>query len=128
MKLVVTLLISLAAGAFSVKAEYSKKRVEEVLKVGNQCKQELSIPEEDNVIERALTRNDMRYMLCFYSKFNMLDANDNIVVDKVVNFMVEQYAEQVIRPVVTRCAKQGDPSVYDRLWKFYQCISTDKSW
>ncbi|XP_039438559.1 uncharacterized protein LOC120419790 [Culex pipiens pallens] len=128
MKLVVTLLISLAAGAFSVKAEYSKKRVEEVLNVGKQCKQELSIPEEDNVIERALTRNDMRYMLCFYSKFNMLDANDNIVVDKVVDFMVEQYAKQVIRPVVTRCAKQGDPSVYDRLWKFYQCISTDKSW
>ncbi|XP_038107362.1 uncharacterized protein LOC6033157 [Culex quinquefasciatus] len=126
MKLVVTLLICLAAGACS--AEYSKQRVEEVLKVAKQCKLELSLPEEDNVVERALTRNDMRYMLCFYSKFNMLDANDNIVVDKVVDFMVEQYAEKVIRPVVTRCAKQGDPSVYERLWKFYQCISTDKSW
>lgn len=57
----------------------------------------------------------------------MLDANDNIIVDKVVDFMVDRYDEQLVRPVLAKCAKQDDPFVYERLWKFYQCFFTEKS-
>ncbi|EDS33857.1 hypothetical protein CpipJ_CPIJ001869 [Culex quinquefasciatus] len=129
MKLIVALLVTFAVAC---SAEYSKKQIQEVLKLGKQCMQELSIPMNDNVIERIMynkepTRKDMRYLYCALGKFDMLDANDNIIVDKVVDFMVDRYDEQLVRPLLAKCAKQDDPFVYERLWKFYQCFFTEKS-
>ncbi|XP_038107360.1 uncharacterized protein LOC6033156 [Culex quinquefasciatus] len=129
MKLIAAFMILFAVAC---SAEYSKLWLHEVTREGKQCMQKLSISMADNVIERIMynrgpTRDDMKYLRCFYIKFGILDANDKFVVDRAVEFEMDRYEEQEVRPVVTRCVKQDDPSVYERLWQFYQCFNADTS-
>ncbi|XP_055599033.1 uncharacterized protein LOC129748433 [Uranotaenia lowii] len=112
-------------------AEVTKGQMKTILERAKICMTKLNIPFNDSIPERALynidvTEKDLPYIECILRQFGFFDENDNMVPDEVVDFLSQKYDRSKIKPLVEKCIKvQG--TLMERVWKYYQCFYTEKT-
>lgn len=102
-------------------ADYNRQEIKAVMKAGKQCMKELSIPNDDDVIERVCTievPNRPIWSLRFVPWLDLMDSEENILPESIVQFLADKYDTGNVRRLVTKCVKpMGD--VLERTWKCF---------
>ncbi|XP_073811838.1 general odorant-binding protein 19d-like [Musca autumnalis] len=119
-----------------VQAADKKEMAEKAKQLAEECVKETGIsPDETKLImaneskqidEKKFTDKMKCYMLCFYKKVGILDANNKHNLTVLTAFMEARYntKKDKIKPAITSCGSIKEANHCEHVFKFERCIVT----
>lgn len=113
----------------------SKELEEKAKKIGAECVKESGISGEESKLimadnlekidEKKFTDKMKCYMLCFYKKLGIVNADGKPNVAPLIAFMEERYDHNKakVKPAITKCGSIKEANQCEQVFKFERCIA-----
>ncbi|XP_073811837.1 general odorant-binding protein 56a-like [Musca autumnalis] len=129
-------LMAILVGLVELSQAHTSKELEEMAKkIGAECVKQSGIGADETKLimaddlekidENKFTDKMKCYMLCFYQKIGIVDADGKPKVAPLIAFMEERYdhKKDKVKPAVTKCGSIKEANQCELVFKFERCIA-----